>query len=95
MKAFYVMAACVVLAWVSTACCGMLYADRSEEYYAVKAELAAKTAELESLKSHDTLVMRLEAAEAVIRQVEEDEPDYVGDVLSEGDTYQNWLELTE
>ena len=75
MKAFYVMAACVVLAWVSTACCGMLYADRSEEYY--------------------RLQERLEAAEAVIRQVEEDEPDYVMDVLSEGDTYQTWLELAE
>lgn len=75
MKAFYVMAACVVLAWVSTACCGMLYADRSEEYY--------------------RLQERLEAAEAVIRQVEEDEPDYVMDVLCEGDTYQTWLELTE
>lgn len=75
MKSFYVMAACVVLAWASTACCGMMYADHSEEYY--------------------RLQERLEAAEAVIRQVEEEEPDYVMDVLCEGDTYQNWLELTE
>jgi hypothetical protein len=75
MKAFYVMATCVVLAWVSTACCGMLYADRSEEYH--------------------RLQKRLEAAEAVIRQVEEDEPDYVMDVLCEGDTYQTWQELAE
>lgn len=75
MKIWYVFCACVVLAWCTTACCGMLYADRSEEYY--------------------RLQERLEAAEAVIRQVEEDEPDYVGDVLSEGDVYQNWLELTE
>ena len=38
---------------------------------------------------------RCRAAEAVIRQVEEDEPDYVMDVLCEGDTYQTWLELAE
>lgn len=38
---------------------------------------------------------RCRAAEAVIDQVEEDEPDYVMDVLCEGDAYQNWLELAE
>lgn len=49
MKAFYVMAACVVLAWVSTACCGMLYADRSEEYYELKAQVDAAKAVIDQV----------------------------------------------
>lgn len=45
--------------------------------------------------STSTWQARCRAAEAVIHQVEEDEPDYVMDVLCEGDTYQTWLELAE
>lgn len=34
---------------------------------------------------------KLHAAEAVIEQVENDEPDYFYDVLVEGDAYQNYI----
>ena len=34
---------------------------------------------------------KLQAAEAVIEQVENDEPDYFYDVLVEGDAYQNYI----
>lgn len=34
---------------------------------------------------------RLHAAEAVIEQVRDDEPDYFYDVLVEGDAYQNYI----
>lgn len=38
---------------------------------------------------------RCRAAEAVIDQVWEEQPDYCLDVLVEGDAYQNWQELAE
>lgn len=41
------------------------------------------------------LKARLNAAEAVIDQVWEDQPDYCLDVLVEGDTYQKWAELAK
>lgn len=41
------------------------------------------------------LKKRLDAAEAVIDQVWEDQPDYCLDVLVEGDVYQEWAELAE
>lgn len=41
------------------------------------------------------LKARLNAAEAVISQVSNDEPDYYYDVLVEGDVYQEWAELAE
>ena len=41
------------------------------------------------------MAKRCYAAEAVINQVWEDKPDYCLDVLVEGDTYQEWAELTK
>lgn len=38
---------------------------------------------------------RCDAAESVINQVEEDQKDYVLDVLCEGDAYQEWLEYRQ
>lgn len=43
------MAACVVLAWASTACCGMMYADHSEEYYKLKAQVDAAKAVIDQV----------------------------------------------
>lgn len=45
--------------------------------------------------SYADMAKRCHAAEAVISQVWEDQPDYCLDVLVEGDTYQEWMELTE
>lgn len=41
------------------------------------------------------LKAQVDAAEAVIDQVWNEQPDYCLDVLVEGDAYQNWQELTE
>lgn len=41
------------------------------------------------------MAKRCHAAEAVIAQVWEDQPDYCLDVLVEGDVYQEWRELAE
>lgn len=49
MKIWYVLCACVVLAWCTTACCGMLYADRSKEYYELKAQVDAAKAVIDQV----------------------------------------------
>ena len=41
------------------------------------------------------MAKRCYAAEAVIDQVWEEQPDYCLDVLVEGDVYQEWAELAE
>lgn len=41
------------------------------------------------------MAKRCHAAEAVIDQVWEEQPDYYLDVLVEGDVYQEWAELAE
>lgn len=42
-----------------------------------------------------SIAERCGAAERIIDQVWEDQPDYCLDVLTEGDIYQEWVELAE